>query len=1250
MPQSIQHDRYPKFVADQVLTEKSLNQMFGYLEEQERLTRTTLIGIGVMCGMNVKVAPDGSALTITHGVGVTSKGFLVPFPETTYTLYDDKFSAEQEILYPPFLNGADKQKFPLYLLHNNGSAQIKKPITNNFLQDKAVVIFVELLKVDNKNCDPDSCDDKGTTIEVTHRPLLVDLKNLDDLIYNSDDKTPNFEPVCVEWPEIKMPRYNVPSTYILNSETVLKNFLDVLNEDFIKQIEAVLKASYNALGYYIEEDYPNNPFNGFKNKFSFLYDGSLDALQLLHIQYYYDFFSDLLLAYDELRQMCNECLTICCPDEKMFPRHLILGNAIPAENEFRHHWIQSPAFSCNCCSEGKTKFLLRKIVLLLEKLDLPKPVISKTKEPIRITPSQYGNLPLSNKAIPYYYNVVNAPNELFKNWNFQKSKLKKGDTNYSYFAPDYSNESHIKDPLSYDIEPHNFFRIEGHIGKNWRSALGDILKIKNEKRLPIDVVALNGDILELIRSIYSNANSLSEVVSGNPGVSKELMCYFSDLEGQYDVQAAELRCTILKVMVYFYNLKLLDRDVIESSSNFPQSDLIRKAFPNYTTFKNTYGERFDAFYASVKNQPYITPGAFLSNFNNNSTNGFNNLLEPIYLMYYLEKIHEALADGLVDLKINDLTQRLYDAVYVASSMQVAFDSNSDFNLPTLYEDSLNAVIRICKAEVFRVIYRNYLINYILFISNQSFAMYAFNNSGIQHKAGVTTGGTFVLVYRDKRPEDLPNIAGTSDFAAPNPNANVEEKNTNATMAGEVFTAFAANPATEKSKSSNAEFIGVSQAKSYSKKEFDVSSKLKEANTIKGMGMRNIFDFTDSFTANDKLTNDELKNLVDQFPDGTVIADFFVPNMCKSACMAMNFIVLGGKEEEDEEPSVEVRLEIEEKNYCENDSKKYPINVDPEGGKLLINGQASTEFFFAPSLIDVGNAESIDITISYTFSGITKTRVVTVFKKPKASFKITRIDAASKTIAVENTSQFGKSFLWDFGDGKTSDLKDPNTHTYSTNIQSAEVNLTVFNGPCEDKAKPDQVNFEEVNDEVLACTSIGQIGDLFKQLNEASTDEFTSLIDGFGMWKSIFVDKIDNLLALSQQEQFEILINDLSLNRLEELLKVLNSIILSNPKQRRFALLMHNIVVRLLMFYACVQKEDINKAEFSTKNLFDLVNRNIRNWIERKIKFNNAELKLIDSLLSAINSEMDLTRNNTPNKKEYLLVLDTAKKLLKTILG
>jgi hypothetical protein len=76
---------YPKFVADQVLTSDNLNDLFGYLDEQGRMTRTNLIGMGIVCGLKIITAADGSSITITKGVGVTSAGYLVSVPEITYT-------------------------------------------------------------------------------------------------------------------------------------------------------------------------------------------------------------------------------------------------------------------------------------------------------------------------------------------------------------------------------------------------------------------------------------------------------------------------------------------------------------------------------------------------------------------------------------------------------------------------------------------------------------------------------------------------------------------------------------------------------------------------------------------------------------------------------------------------------------------------------------------------------------------------------------------------------------------------------------------------------------------------------------------------------------------------------------------------------------------------------------------------------------------------------------------------------------
>ena len=49
---------YPDFVPDQLLTSEDLNSLFGYLDEQGRLTRTNLIGVGIVCGLEIVINPQ----------------------------------------------------------------------------------------------------------------------------------------------------------------------------------------------------------------------------------------------------------------------------------------------------------------------------------------------------------------------------------------------------------------------------------------------------------------------------------------------------------------------------------------------------------------------------------------------------------------------------------------------------------------------------------------------------------------------------------------------------------------------------------------------------------------------------------------------------------------------------------------------------------------------------------------------------------------------------------------------------------------------------------------------------------------------------------------------------------------------------------------------------------------------------------------------------------------------------------------
>ncbi len=55
-------DTYPIFEVNQVLTNSHLNEVFGYLDEQERLTRANLIGIGIVCGLEIKLDRTASEI------------------------------------------------------------------------------------------------------------------------------------------------------------------------------------------------------------------------------------------------------------------------------------------------------------------------------------------------------------------------------------------------------------------------------------------------------------------------------------------------------------------------------------------------------------------------------------------------------------------------------------------------------------------------------------------------------------------------------------------------------------------------------------------------------------------------------------------------------------------------------------------------------------------------------------------------------------------------------------------------------------------------------------------------------------------------------------------------------------------------------------------------------------------------------------------------------------------------------------
>ncbi|MEO6455348.1 MAG: PKD domain-containing protein, partial [Ginsengibacter sp.] len=820
------HATFPEFVPDQVLTSDDLNNLFGFLDEQGRMTRTNLIGIGIVCGLQIKTAADKSWITITKGVGVTSEGYLVRLDENmTFTAFKS-FDPLKDDYYEKFVNenvNPKTSKFTLWELRpdisdgGNNLADIFSGLDNYI-----VMLFVELLKEQNKNCDPNSCDDKGINVTLTIRPLLV-AKNsppvpLINTLIGSTGNPLSFSPFYT-LPDIRMPRYDVPNTFPIQTEQVLQGYIDVLTESFLTKVETTLTTAFTTFGTFLGNPGGSSPFSGLKSGFNFV-NNITTKDQLLHLQYYYDIISDLLLAYNEFRKTGNGILSTCAPNTSLFPRHLLLGEAVPVAgmvSSYRHYFIYSPLFEKkNLILE--LKFLFSKMELMKNNIFIP-PFVSAANAPhdgIRITPSLLNDAPLSQKSIPYYY----KPLQLFPSWNFDKTLRGKGNQNLCYHAtiPGYNaDDDFVRSPLKYDLEPYNFLRIEGHIGLKYQEVIQQINMQKTFFRLPIEVIALStgeADLSKIADAIIS--------------------CNIRDLQTSYEIIRREWEAVIGKMIEYLHD----------------NQDAARPFFNEASVGTDVFGD-----YLVLLNlaKTFMVPDlkVFISK--------YDDFLIPVY--EEVEKQSQQMRTILVDLLNND------------------DDLNRERrNLAEDLIDHFDEVVLSCKKGGFRSIFQQFNSRLNEIYSNMFFNRFIEKHPGIQHKAGVPMGGTFIVVYHKKH--EVPELKGpfTITGFARTPGGEpihagvVQVKNTNITTFLNTSGSFTIVVNSLPVILTVFKFFG-----QFETGELLVSSPAQSPVTIRVPSPAVII-------------GEEENNVYNSLSNDDVIADFYLPYICSSNCTPIQFVI------------------------------------------------------------------------------------------------------------------------------------------------------------------------------------------------------------------------------------------------------------------------------------------------------------------------------------------------------------------------
>lgn len=989
-------NEYIFFEPDQVLTNDHLNQLFGYLDQQERWTRNKLIGVGIVCGLELSYDSSAGSISISGGVGITSQGYLInsctPAIYTSVIPYVQKplpdilpFTCDPTPFYLPNDYGIIYQLLNAEVVskrkqdpcagcnpdpNNPPPTQTQpQPITSiTNLSDYVVVLFLEAQEKDLKNCNMQDCNNKGELMIFTLTPLLVLKKFIN----------PNGANLPSKPKEIRFKRFNVPYTDLKNSTQILEAFLKIMDMNTLAEIEGALSYCYAYTSAYFP-GLTNFPFTSTPGQY--LHDTIDKILKTdpIFIQYCYDFLNDLILAYYEFREAAKCADNACCVSECLFPLHLVLGVAgtnTSSSDQYRQPFLKV----AGCCQDGginELQFLYNRMLLMVELFyDVYRASLftrEKRLQPVKITPSEYEFFPLSQRAIPYYYNQNKTGDQLYEYWNYERSMNGNAAFNLGYNAVDYNQDDFVQNPLKYDIEKYTFFRVEGHIGEQYQTALTNILSLRQQYNLPFDVVAISADMLDI--------------------TGKLPVCQMQDLETDYRLIISEFACKVHNTFCSLSKLPFpIAQDQVKAQDFEAKKDstgIVFNPLPGSLDFDNPNYQKGDFMRTFCPPVQGTIGQAYLGLINNTDFGTqLNNLLTstPNYqehiamytyyfsVFYFVNAVESLMyilmTNTIGTLDINE-SESTFTAAYqwyliTLSAVSAEFLAGTEGQTQPPYTAAImNAIdqtisiayilLSVCIDDRLQTLKNEYLDRLKNYESQIYFLNYFRKHPGLEHKAGVPKGGTFVLVYHDV------SLSFLRPFEKP-----IEEQKASST--------------------------GLNLT------ETQVATLLK---FVDDCGTTQTLDKISIIQMLAQVPPDRFR-----IPNGAIIADFYVPYLCCSDCAPVAY-VLPQPPNNPQVPVIDMNAQ-----YCGCDPAT-PLLVDSDSGSTVtadpsgtvnivsINGtpftgtdtiftDTATGWQFTPAQVVSSTNVKAVIVFTYTLNGQTSNpATITVLYCPSSDFTASR---------------------------------------------------------------------------------------------------------------------------------------------------------------------------------------------------------------------------------------------------------------------
>ncbi|MDR3023931.1 PKD domain-containing protein [Chryseobacterium sp.] len=553
--------QYRKFSKGQYLEDPDqFNEFLDSFEDQDRLSRVLLQGVGVVCGLKPKLIYKNrllDSIELSQGAAITTDGDLLTLNITSKTSEDlymsdlktvdlknknfthFKIYDNFKVKYPAFYEGRDQ--IELWELATAQEAKSDFQPINNLtnLEDKYLLLYLEDYEKEVKPCRGVDCDNHGIQQIRNLKVLVTTASGITHILGEDGFTLP--DPVTGE---VKLKRKDRLQPHPLFIEDIMEPVKQnrIILERFVSEnrlnvsdlknvyIKAVDKADYGKSIF--EKTAAIARILGIPSASYDMFKAAIDKVinQETGFQYTYDVIKDLMNTYSEIIELLPKAFTKCFPDFASFPKHIMLGKLISDTqlDSSRHQFYNSPALDDEKATQ-KVKTLINRFNQQVGNFDPDR--IIKNKERVKITPSQKLN-PLGNKAVPFYYQ---ATEEFLKTWNFDKTSNRSSGNNLT-FDTDWvliGNSEQVS-PLNLNIDNHSFYNIEGHQGMDYQTAFEQIKEIKDKQQLGFDIMLLsleelkgNKDLTKAYFNEYVEKNSGLEHKRGVERKGTFIMVYDS---------------------------------------------------------------------------------------------------------------------------------------------------------------------------------------------------------------------------------------------------------------------------------------------------------------------------------------------------------------------------------------------------------------------------------------------------------------------------------------------------------------------------------------------------------------------------------------------------------------------------------------------------------------------------------------------------------------------------------------------------